>query len=148
MSKAGIEKWLRQKGIDPDTVDIEGEYDSAESYSWNLKHIKEYLKTGKGRRTQKEYDAKFGSYAGEECLKSDIEACKAACKECGIHCDKAERKRKAPMKKCKAPVRVKKHKRKCPRRATKCKPPVQVRAHKRKCPSILDGISKVIDDLI
>lgn len=33
MSKAGIEKWLRQKGIDPDTVDIEGEYDSAESYS-------------------------------------------------------------------------------------------------------------------
>ncbi|MBU4221963.1 MAG: hypothetical protein KKA10_10135 [Euryarchaeota archaeon] len=40
-----------------------------------------------------------------------------------------------------------KHKRKCPRRATKCKPPVQVRAHVRKCPSFLDGIRGIIGDM-
>lgn len=154
LQRANLERELRKKGISPDTVDLHALIDPSLTYRENKKGVLASVGKGNGRHNgngngslEERTKAQFCSYAGEECLKSNKEACAAACKECGTHCDRAERKRKAPMKKCKAPVRVIKHKRKCPRHATRCKPPVQVRAHTRKCPSFLDGIRSVIGDM-
>ena len=164
MSRAGIEKWLKQKGIEPDTIDVEGEYDSDISFSANLIHFKELLKTGKGRRTQKEYDAQWCDFIGGECSRGNKDACIAACRDCGAHCIPTKKKGskaiKPPKKTVKKPkvavmkavkplqrdVRRKKGKKK-----GKCKTNVRVKAHKRSCPTgkgIKEEINRIVDDLL
>jgi len=138
MSKAGIIKWLKDKGIEPDTVDVEGEYDSNESYSWNLKHIKTLLKTGKARRTQKDYDTQFCSFANEECSRGNKEACITACKECGTHCKPTKKKGAKALKKAKPKAKKKVTPMKDVRRIKKkkkCRTKVKVKKHTRRCPS-------------
>lgn len=134
MSEAGIENWLSQKGIEPDTIDVHGEYDSSLSYTQNLAHFKTLLKTGKGRRPKKYYDAEWCGYMGGECTRGNKEACIAACRDCGVHCSPTKTKKPRP-KALKAIKGVKPIQRDVRRTKKKvCKTKVKVRAHKRKCP--------------
>lgn len=134
MSKAGIVKWLKQKGIEPDTVDVEGEYDSDISYSANLKHFKSLLKTGKKRKIKKDYDVQFCSFAHEECSRGNKDACITACKECGTHCKPTKKKGAKALKALKKVRPMMKDVRRI-KKKKKCRTKVKVKKHTRRCPS-------------
>ena len=130
MTRAGIVAWLKKKGIEPDTVDIEGEYDSSLSYSQNLQHFKSYLKLGKGSRTQKEYDDQWCRTLLDMCIQGDKEACKAKKRDCEIN-KKGTKKSKPKGKSMKA---VKPLSRDTRRKKKKVCKRVKVKRHTRRCP--------------
>lgn len=134
MSEAGIENWLRMKGIEPDTVDIHGEYDSSISYAENLRHFKTLLKTSKHHKPKKAYDAEWCRYANEECTRGNKEACIAACRDCGTHCKPTRKKGAKALKALKKVIPMMRDVRKA-KKKKKCRTKVKVRKHTRRCPS-------------
>lgn len=90
---ASISRELERRGISPDTVDVSALIDPTLSLPENKELIlSQFAGTEAGNIRQskgldEQMGAQFCEYVDEECIRGDKEACKAACNECGTHCE-------------------------------------------------------------